>query len=313
MIKLDLPIDCMNYTQVIDSCINKMRKSNILRIKLEENKQDLIKISKSYMEWGRDNLLFKYKYCTCEEWRRDNLLFEYCTSYGHQPLNMGTYHMNNKLIHDDMVKVYDTYIVKNRCGGFYDKILNSARNPKIQCPFCCGIGYPHEVDHFLPKSKLSYYAIFPYNLIPICKDCNQIYKKTYFPKYKDQQLIHPYLDDEKIFNEEWLYAKCIINTKEPIIKFYVKPPLNWEEDKKGKIKFHFKEFNLAERFAVHAIKYLGELLAQIEKSKSQGLTRENVETCIIDPVIDNEKLPNSWKKALFLAVKEQLPAIWANL
>lgn len=240
MIKINLPIECTNYKSVIDSCINKMQKGNDLRLRLEENKLDLIRISESYMEWGRNNLLFRYKYCTL---------------YKNQPLNMGNYHINNKLIHDDMVKVYEIYFVKHRCGGFYDKILNHAKNPEIQCPFCCGIGSPHEIDYFLPKSKLSYYAIFPYNLIPMCKDCNQIYKKTHFPEYKNQQLIHPYLDDTRIFSEQWLYAKCIIDsTKEPIIEFYVQPPSNWEEDKKEKIKFHFKKFNLAERFAVRSVK-----------------------------------------------------------
>ncbi|MBF4102148.1 hypothetical protein INT80_00710 [Gallibacterium anatis] len=50
--------------------------------------------------------------------------------------------------------------------------------------FLWGINIPTEIDHFLPKSEFCYYSIFPYNLIPICKDCNQTYKKNFFPENK---------------------------------------------------------------------------------------------------------------------------------
>lgn len=303
MIKLALPIDCMNYTQVIDSCVNKMKENNILRKKLEENKNDLIRISKSYMEWGKSNKLFKFKYLI---------------SYDNQPINMGNCCIENKLFNNDMRKIYDEYFVGHRCGGFYDEIINNAKNPEIQCPFCGGINSPNELDHFLPKKYFSYYAIFPYNLIPICKDCNQIYKKEFYSTDKNQQLIHPYLDSEQVFNEKWLYARFTTNSLLDIegklsVEFYVNPPSNWEEDKKEKVIIHFGRFHLAKRFAVHSVTSLKTLLDQIKRSKSENLSIQNVETCLIDSVIESEKLPNSWKKALFEAVKKELPTIWINI
>ncbi|VGM94870.1 Uncharacterised protein [uncultured Avibacterium sp.] len=302
MIKLDLPIDCMNYTQVIDSCINKMGKNNILRIKLETNKYDLIKISKLYMKWGKSNELFK---CL----RLHNT----------QPINMRNCCINYNQDTDDMIKIYTTYFVKNRCGGFYDKIINNAKNPNIQCPFCGGINSPNELDHFLPKRSFSYYAIFPYNLIPICKDCNQIYKREFYPKDKNRQLIHPYLDNEQVFNEKWLYARCIIDSSLDLgieeklsVEFYVNTPSNWEEDKKEKVKLHFRQFKLAERFAIHSVSSLKTLLDHIKWFKSANQAMQTVEG-FIDSVIDSEKLPNSWKKALFEAVKKELPTIWSSI
>ncbi|MCW9718135.1 hypothetical protein [Avibacterium sp. 21-599] len=304
MIKLDLPIDCMNYTQVIDSCINKMRKNNILKITLKKRKYDLIEISKLYMKWGKSNELFK------------------CLRlHNNQPINMRNCYINDNQATNGMIKIYTIYFVKNRCGGFYDKIINNAKNPDIQCPFCGGINFPSELDHFLPKKSFSYYAIFPYNLIPICKDCNQIYKREFYPKNKNQQLIHPYLDSEQVFNEKWLYAKCIIDStsldlgmeEKLSVEFYVNPPSNWEEDKKEKVKFHFGKFNLAERFAVHSVSSLKTLLNQIKGYKSGNLPMQDAEKYLIDSDIEREKSPNSWKKALFEAVKKELPTIWSNI
>ncbi|MBR2252693.1 MAG: hypothetical protein IJ881_10050, partial [Neisseriaceae bacterium] len=162
----------------------------------------------------------------------------------------------------------------------------------------------------------SYYAIFPYNLIPICKDCNQIYKKRFCPNDKNKQLIHPYLDNEQVFNEKWLYAKFIMDPTDiegkSVVEFYVYPPLNWEEDKKEKVKIHFKQFKLAERFAIHSVTELRELLGYIKLLKSKELSMYDLEE-FIDSGIESKKSPNSWKKALFEAVKRELPAIWENI
>lgn len=296
MIKLDLPNDCMDYQKVIDSCINKMQANNILKEKLDKNKYDLIRISKLYIKLGETNKLYKLYKC-----RMGNPLIN----------------MRNQLTNDDMVKIYDQYFVGHRCGGFYDRIINNAKNPEIQCPFCGGINFPNELDHFLPKRDFSYYAIFPYNLIPICKDCNQIYKKGFYQNDKNKQLIHPYLDNEQVFNEKWLYAKFIMDSTDiegkSVIEFYVDPPLSWEKDKKEKVKIHFEQFKLAERFATHSVNDLPTLLNQIKRFKSKGLSMQDIEMCLIDSAIEYEKSPNSWKKALFEAVKRELPAIWENI
>jgi hypothetical protein len=58
-------------------------------------------------------------------------------------------------------------------------------NPALRvCPGCDGKGPSSDrntiradADHFFPKSKYPFLAIQPDNLTPLCKDCNQVYKR----------------------------------------------------------------------------------------------------------------------------------------
>jgi len=72
------------------------------------------------------------------------------------------------------------------------------------CPACDGQP-PHviktrafsDVDHFLPKSLYPFLAIHPYNLVPICTDCNRYFKRDHDPigDHRRETLIdiyHPY-------------------------------------------------------------------------------------------------------------------------
>lgn len=297
MIKLKLPIDCQNYSAIIDACYQPMRESNPLKQKIIENKNGLISISTSYIRWAETNNLFKYKYCKIPD-------DEYLIMPNSSTVNL--------LTNNDMIKIYEEHFRDNRRGGFYEKIINSAKNPKIQCPFCCGIGEPEELDHFLPKSNLGYYSIYPYNLIPICKTCNQTWKKTFFPEEKNEQLIHPYLDNDCIFNEQWLFAEITIDNSDislSTVKFYVNPPNHWSEDLKGKVRFHFEKFELDKRFSTRVGIDLGELIDEVIYAKSNNTNPQDFISARL--AIHKESYPaNHWKKALYQAFELQIRDIW---
>ncbi|WP_409025768.1 HNH endonuclease [Gallibacterium anatis] len=217
--------------------------------------------------------------------------------------------ISGNLKNEHMVKLYEYCLVDCRCGGIYDTIINLA----VKCPFCGGIGKPSQIDHFLPKNRYGHFSVLPENLIPICKDCNTEYKKEFFPIQKNEQLIHPYLDDSSIFEDRWLYAKYIDDNSEfGSVEYYVEPPEYWSSDKKGKVIFHFKKFNLSQRFSEFATGNLADLLTQMKAYKNL-ITMENFEIASIDSVVNREKRANSWKKALYLAVKEKLPTIWKKI
>jgi hypothetical protein len=78
------------------------------------------------------------------------------------------------------------------------------------CPGCDGKppsgadGIMHEdIDHFFPKSKHPFLSIHPLNLTPLCKDCNQTYKRNKDAILDDdtcvadvktlQDIYHPYV------------------------------------------------------------------------------------------------------------------------
>ncbi len=53
MIKIDLPRDCQNYADVIDSCCSIMRNSNPLKGKIKENKDALLRVSQYYKKTAK--------------------------------------------------------------------------------------------------------------------------------------------------------------------------------------------------------------------------------------------------------------------
>lgn len=302
MIKLKLPSDCQNYSDIIDACYQPMRDSNPLKQKIIGNKNGLISISTSYIRWAEANNLFKYKYCKISD-------DEYLIMPNGSRVNL--------LTNNDMIQLYEEYFRGKKRGGFYEKIIISAKNPKIQCPFCCGIGEPEELDHFLPKSNLGYYSIYPYNLIPICKTCNQTWKKTFFPEEKNEQLIHPYLDNDCIFNEQWLFAEITIDNSDvslSTVKFYVKPPNHWSDDLKGKVRFHFEKFDLDRRFSIKSVGDLGDLMEKIIRSKQNGRNIQDFIDEHLDTIINSTRYYiNSWKKPLYQAIKEEINNIWNSI
>lgn len=75
---------------------------------------------------------------------------------------------NNDIEIDILKKLYEYEFVSKRCGGHYDKIINSIN----ECPYC-GFGEVTEIDHFLFKSSYPEFMLFYYNFIHSCHNCNK--------------------------------------------------------------------------------------------------------------------------------------------
>ena len=290
MIRLNLPTSLPSYSDIIDECCSKdtQYKNDVL-----SNKSFLMQKGNDYKMLAQSNDLY---------------LFNINLPKNQNELICGQ--LNNS----HMVQLYKYCLRKCRSGGIYDTILNSAKNPEIQCPFCGGISTPSQIDHFLPKSRYGHFSVFPYNLIPICKDCNTEFKGEFFPTEKNKQLIHPYLDEDCFFNEQWLYAEYIDNgTGDGTVRYFINLPSAWSDDKKGKIKFHFEKFHLADRFSAYSVGSLSDILVQMKSYNSNGLSIKDFEECSIDSVIESKSRANHWKKALFQAVKDKISVIWGRI
>ncbi|EXI62012.1 hypothetical protein MHD_01060 [Mannheimia granulomatis] len=304
MIKLELPNDCQNYETIVDTCLESInitrqdvKDRNLLyKDKIEQNKSDLIRISKSYIKLAQVNFLFKYQYCKLD---------------GGELIRMGNHQITNLLTNKEMIELYDDYFSKKDkpAREFYEKIINNAKNPNIQCPFCGGVGEPNELDHFLPKSGFGYYSIFPYNLIPICENCNQKRKKTFYPTKRNEQLIHPYLDNNCFFDEQWLFAEIILDSHDIILstaKFYVRPTDIWSDDTKGKINFHFEKFELDRIFSTKSAVELGDIIDEIITSKNNNRKIQDFITERLDTIISSKRHHvNSWKKLYINPLKRK--------
>ncbi|MFA6741337.1 MAG: hypothetical protein WCR78_07575 [Arcobacteraceae bacterium] len=120
----------------------------------------------------------------------------------------------------------------------------------LKCVYC-GIKRQEaeDLDHYLPRSIFPAYSILSYNLIFVCKTCNQDFKKALFVEDDGSRcIINPYFDEIEIYN----FLKCTIDFDETTsfsIKYEVVNPDGMNNPKLLKVvKNHFSRLNLNERY-----------------------------------------------------------------
>lgn len=203
----------------------------------------------------------------------------------------------------ELIKLYSTYFVKpDKPGRTIYTALMAAANEK--CPFCGGIGRPRNLDHYLPKAHYPQYSVLPVNLIPSCRDCNMDGKGESHATCEEEQLLHPYLDHERYFEEQWLCARYLTgeNDEPGVIEYFVKPPENWTGAQKRRVRQHFDDFDLGLRFSKEAAARLTTILAQIQSLTTLQLPSATVKSTILQPVIDTAPFVNHWEAVMCQAL-----------
>lgn len=187
----------------------------------------------------------------------------------------------------------------------YDALLASTNE---KCPFCGDIGHPRNLDHFLPLAHFPQLSVMPLNLVPSCRDCNMGEKGATFAVIASEQILHPYLDDDKFFNEQWVSARYVAG--EPgAIEYFVSPPRTWNRIDTERVSNHFSDFDLARRYGTEASKHLTEIIDQknsffernIAIIPAAELANEFVET-ILTPIINGRTFVNHWKRIMYIAL-----------
>lgn len=129
-----------------------------------------------------------------------------------------------------------------------------------RCPSCLH-RQVHDLDHFLPKSKYPRLAIVPFNLVPICSDCNGI-KRAYIAKTGDSEPIHPYFDN--LGDEEWLKG-TVLNVPGAPVSFAVDPPTSWSNSLGKRVADQFKRLRLDDLYADLTTTLIGNFASGLEK------------------------------------------------
>ncbi len=199
------------------------------------------------------------------------------------------YHLKN-----DFIRLYEEHMSKSKgyAKALYNTIIENAN--------VCGMCFhqiPYNLDHYLPKSKYPVFSVYPYNLIPSCRDCNT-HKGTYTATEPDEELLHPYFDDNIFFNEPWLEA-VILETTPATAVFKASTPNEWGENKQKRLEKHLTKYKLGRLYSAQAI---NEISAQIhlfkgyyEREGAEGLKlylERNAES-------RNMQFPNSWQASLY--------------
>jgi hypothetical protein len=281
MIRLNVPD--YSFLQSTEKCIEGITGNNALKIKVNNSKNDLDALSQNYLASAQTGELYTFVPLKCA---RDE-----------DPIVI------DNLTKSELVKLYDSYLVKADKPGrsVYNSLLLAADE---KCPFCGGIGRPRNLDHFLPKAHFPAFSILPINLVPSCRDCNMDGKGQGFAVNKGDQVIQPYLDNMKFFNEQWIYASYTpgANNEPGTFVYSVNPPVNWDEEDKKRVFTHFKDFDLAVRYATKAAEELGTSLTQINLLKGLGISNVQVKQTLVEPVINEVAFVNHWRRGMYQAL-----------
>ncbi|EPF10543.1 hypothetical protein ICA_03054 [Bacillus cereus BAG1O-3] len=201
----------------------------------------------------------------------------------------------------EMEKVYSNFLVdkpdSNKIGRrVYDSILSNTYYNL--CPYCSQREVK-TVDHYLPKTQFSSFAITPYNLLPCCSDCNKDKLDSYILQ-EEKMIIHPYFDD--ISRQSWLRCTVVENTWPITFSFFVSDTV-FDATLRSRIKYHFQLFNLSKLYADNATREFNSRVKLLVKEYNS-----NPEGKALDYINDNlesykEVKLNSWQTKMFEALK----------
>jgi hypothetical protein len=201
---------------------------------------------------------------------------------------------------EQLNKLYKNHMVpeKKPARSIYDKIKAAANG---KCPYCCGIGVPSTLDHYLPKSPFPQYSVYPENLIPCCRDCNSVKGDT-VPTSTGEQVLHFYLDKDFYFDEQWVHAEVIHG--EPVtIHFFSNPPSQWAKERQERVNTHFRTFKLAERFGIAAASSISELVYE-RKTSLKKWSPEDFKAHLAEKSKNPDLKVNDWKRVMFKSLAE---------
>lgn len=276
-----------SFQQTVDECIAGIAGNAALKLKLASSKADFTAVEAQYLSAAGAGQLHTIP-----------------------PINTGVDVdpvVLNTMRKSELVKIYDQYFVPEQkpARKIYDALLNAA---KEKCPFCGGIGTPRNLDHFLPKAHFPQFSVLPRNLVPACRDCNMEGKVDAFATNAEDQIIQPYADNDRFFIAQWIYATYHAgNDEEPgEFEYYTSPPDDWSEVDKLRVEKHFKDFDLAKRYAIKAAELLGTVLKQIKTLELAGLDSGVIQSALLQPGADAAPFINHWQKGMYQALMHAL-------
>ncbi|QDO82406.1 HNH endonuclease [Shewanella psychropiezotolerans] len=138
-------------------------------------------------------------------------------------------------------KLYETYVKESGVKKFIFE----------QSLYCAGCqkGYATDratKDHFLPSSTYPNFFVLPWNLVPICGDCNRA-KSDVSPKSSKENLPHPYYNT-LLFKKNWL--KVVIKKAKPL-KYELTFDDALKPSEKQMVENHLIAYKLRDTFNRH--------------------------------------------------------------
>lgn len=199
----------------------------------------------------------------------------------------------------ELKNLYDSPMVarrKSSSRAIYDNLRAAA--PGGKCP-TCGFGQVSTLDHFLPKSSFPWFSVLTANLVPACRDCNT-YKSA--RAAADAQCFHPYYDHAPLMRDRWLFAE-ILPTNPVSARYFVQTPQGWTPHLTLRAGNHFREYDLAKRFAIEAANEISALIPTFTQAPRMS-PREIRSALVRRLTAHRQQQCNSWQIGLFEALHE---------
>jgi len=143
-----------------------------------------------------------------------------------------------------------------------------------------------DIDHFLPRSVYPYFSMSLYNLIPVCKSCNQALKRDRAFNFDNLNPLVDSLDDYFTFRADLITNEISIEPslekwdkiKEHIETFKLKPLYNYHQNQVGE---------LLKKHVIYTDRYIDEL---IETHTGIFPSKEHVKQLIFGVTYDKKRL-----------------------
>ncbi|PLX58693.1 MAG: hypothetical protein C0632_17120, partial [Vibrio alginolyticus] len=168
---------------------------------------------------------------------------------------------------------------------------------------------------FLPKAHFPEFSVMPLNLVPSCRDCNMGEKGQTYAIRADDQAIHPYVDKNIYYQEQWVFAEYI-DEDDGALRYYVRCPAAWSLEDKNRAENHFNSLDLASRYRLEAGKNLSEVIDQrnafidVILSFNAHATPQAIRDAFVNanlqPIINSGQFPNHWKKVMYQCLANSL-------
>lgn len=161
---------------------------------------------------------------------------------------------------DQMKSAYKTLMVKGPGRRpVYDAIMSGAQLRR--CPLC-EFGEVTTLDHFLPQSQFCATILDPFNLVPVCKDCNFALLNFVASSATDEG-IHPYYWKNE---QSWLIGE-VRHEEQPYIYFQPDFTSDFDAEKRSRISAYFGRLKLGDRLAVQSATAIQQISASIRSMR----------------------------------------------
>lgn len=118
-------------------------------------------------------------------------------------------------------------------------LREALRRNCLRCPYC-NISTAPDIDHFLSKDQFPCLAIYSWNLVPICPECNRLKERG-----PEGAFVHSYFDEFP--NAPFLKAAVAFEAEMVLITYQL--DLNGIEPRfADRIANHFEKLDLARRY-----------------------------------------------------------------